>query len=448
MTDNWVWAHRELLDAPRDSVRKNSYVVFCAKALAMGSRCLSAPLELNAGARGIQQAGYLGRRRATMDTRTRLSLLLALGMSLAGCAVDHRISLDEFLKMERTSLAIEVEREAEASSASFDLEQYMGAYRVGPGDVLSVVLTGNQEGGLVPALQARIDRQGQIDLPIVGAVSVIDLELEDVEDVIRSAYVPSVFNAAIVHVEAVDVHTTNVLVVGAVRSPGLVPLQRNQRNMLFAIVGADGASDLASGLATLRRIRRPEEPLTLDLRNPLQLQQALATTPLEQGDIINVHAAQPNTVFVGGLVSRAGPQAYPPGTKVTVLQAIAAAGGLRTDIYPKEGTLVRRREDGSDVHVKLPLDQLAMGQAPNLALNAGDILWVPHTWATRVQEFINRNVFLRAGVSVNYNVTGIEFLNRRSSQSRRAGATQQDQFDPLGFLSRNAALQGIQGSLP
>jgi len=230
-----------------------------------------------------------------------------------------------------------------------------------------------------------------------------------------------------------------------VTQPGLVQLRRTERNMLYALIGAGGVSELASGAATLRRLRDPEAEETYNLTDPAQLQAALALAPLEHGDIIQVHAAPLNTVFVGGLVQRAGPQPYPAGTEVNVLQVLAAAGGLRTDVHPKEGTLVRRMPDGTDAHIKLDLDRLAMGADPNLTLAAGDIVWVPETFETRLADFINRNIFIRAGVSVNYNVSGVEFLNRRSQQSRGlgGGGGLQDTFDPLGFLSRGAALQDL-----
>jgi protein involved in polysaccharide export with SLBB domain len=272
------------------------------------------------------------------------------------------------------------------------------------------------------------------------------MELEAVDEAVRGAYVPSVVKDAAVHVELVTPETTNVMVTGAVTAPGLVALRRTERNLMFAIVGAGGASNLASGRVTLRRIRRPTEQVTLDLTDPTQLRAALALKPLQNGDIVNVHAATPNTIFVGGLVNAPSPQPYAPGVEVSVLQAIAAAGGLRTDIYPKEGTLIRRMPDGKDAHVKLELDRIADGRDPNILLAAGDVLWVPHTFETRVQDFINRNIFLRAGVTVNYSVTGIEFLNRHKLQAGRYGGDLEDSYDPFGFLTRGAAIQTLATS--
>jgi hypothetical protein len=129
---------------------------------------------------------------------------------------------------------------------------------------------------------------------------------------------------------------------------------------------------------------------------------------------------------------------------MTVLQAIAAAGGLRTDVTPREATLIRRLPDGNDVHVRLNLDGMSRGNDPNLVLAAGDILWVPHTAETLVQDWVNRNIFVRAGVSVNYNVTGIEFLNRHAQQSGRfGGGGLEDSFDPFGFLGRGTGIQSL-----
>jgi len=66
-----------------------------------------------------------------------------------------------------------------------------------------------------------------------------------------------------------------VLVIGAVTDPGLIALRRTQCNMLYAIAAAGGVSGIASGKATLRRIRDPGVSVTFDLRDAVQLQQAV-----------------------------------------------------------------------------------------------------------------------------------------------------------------------------
>jgi len=376
---------------------------------------------------------------------TLVGINMFLGFCLTGCS-DHRISLAEFLQIQQ-----EIES-AKATTQPADVQMeictlvdsHLEPYKVGPSDVLNILLTRLDQEAPFPPVQVRVDRNGEIDLPVVGKIKVTNMELEDVEDAIQTAYIPKVYRDASVHVTLIEPKTTEVLVTGAATLPGLVQLNRTDRDLLHAIVGAGGISQMASGTITLRRLREPGVEVTFDLTDPEELKKALAQKPLENGDIVNVHAATPNMIFVGGLVNAPQPQVYPPGTNITILQALAASAGLRTDVFPKEATLIRRMPDGQEVHVKLDLDRITQSKDPNITLAAGDILWVPDTIETRVQDWINRNIFIRGGFSanVNYNVRGIEFMNRQDQQSRvnAGGGGLQDTFDPYGFLLRNAAL--------
>jgi protein involved in polysaccharide export with SLBB domain len=390
----------------------------------------------------------LGRERWAIAVTA--CLAVSFGVSVAGCS-EHRVSLAEFqelqARMREAAAPAESATDTEAVRALVDSQ--LTSYKLGPSDVLEVTVTGADPVPLLTDVRARVNRDGEINLPVIGTVKVMEMELEDAEAAIHEACVPSVLRDASVYVELITESTTEVLVVGAVSLPGLVPLRRTERDMLHAIVGAGGVSELASGQATLRRIRRSREEVTLDLTDPEGIKAALALNPLERGDVVTVHAATPNMVFVGGLVNVPRPQQYPPGVEMTVLQAIAAAGGLRTDLTPREATLIRRLPDGSDAQVKLDLNRIATGKDENVLLAAGDVLWVPYTLETRIQDFINRNFFLRAGVSVNYSLSGVEYMNRNAQQSGgyRTGNLQ-DAFDPFGFLGRNTGIDALVNRPP
>jgi len=327
----------------------------------------------------------------------RIPLGLLVPLVMAGC--EHRISLDEFLEMQSGLERPPTTQPAKKAIVKIDIDKHLGPYKVGPSDVLAVTVIGTGGEGEIGTVQARVRRDGTIELPLAGVIKVAELELEDVEKAVEKEYEAKVYRAATVHVEVLTPHSFGILVTGAVTTPGIVHVRRNERNLLFAIVGAGGVSSLASGRVRLRRLRDPNEATTLDLRDPEDVATALALPPLDDGDMVAVEAAKPNTVFVGGLVNAPSPQSYPPGTHVTVLQALAAAAGLRTDVLPREATLIHRMPDGKDVHVKLDLNRLATGKDPNILLAAGDILWVPHTIETRIQEWISQNIYMRAGVN-------------------------------------------------
>lgn len=376
---------------------------------------------------------------------------------LVGCAqADHRISLREFMADQQaatTSPTAATRPAEELDSLRRQLQTQLNPYKPGPGDLLTVTLISTEMVNPAPSMQVRIDKDGKVKLPIVGQLGVADRSLEDIEALIRQAYMNGIYRDVTITVAVMEPAMTEVMVRGAVTQPGLVALPRNRRNILFAIVKAGGVSEMASGIVTLHRIQHEAEARTLDLYDIQDVRTALTLAPLETGDVITVRAATPNTVFVGGLVNSPHPQMYPIGTEITVLQAIAGANGLRTDVTPREGTLIRRTADQTEVHVRLDLDRISRGIDPNIALAPGDILWIPESPETKMQEWINRNVFLRAGLNAtagaNYSASGVEFLNNNARMVHTSGnslGTLQDRFDPFGFLLQNMDIQRLPRS--
>ena len=356
------------------------------------------------------------------------------------------MSLDEFLVMQEQREIAKRER-AKDQAPRVDVDKHLAPYRLGHNDVLEVSLAGLEGETATSIYRARVDRRGEIDLPIVGAIKVGGMEIADAEDAVKNAYVPGIVRAMSVNIAVLDYDLANVVVTGAATTPGLVPLRRSERNLLYAVANAGGVSNEASGRVTLSRVRNPGQHLTFDLRDPIGVAEALNAGPLQNGDIVEVQPAMPNVVFVGGLVNRPGAQVFPNGVPYTLLQVLASASGLRTDILPNEGYLVRRMPDGSDVRVKLNLDRIQSGEDENIVMAPGDILWVPHTVGTRVHEFINRNVFVRAGYSLIYTSEGMHYLNSAARDRYDYGGLE-DSFDPFGFLTRGAGIQSLSAAPP
>lgn len=327
-----------------------------------------------------------------------------LSMLVLGGCREHRITQTRFMQMQRQ------QPPAPAKPAPVLTRPLLEPYRIGPDDVLAVTVVPSNLSAPAPVVQVRVNDDGDVDLPLAGKVRVAGMRLSEAESAIKAGYVPDYHSQAAVNVQVLQTQSIEVLVRGAVSQPGLVQLHRNERNLLHAVTRAGGASELASGHVTLQRLREPQVQDRFDLSSSGELLEALASDPLDSGDIVTVEAADPNTVFVGGLVNLSSPQAYPSGTEVTILQALAAAGGVRMDLMPSDATLIRR-QDGGDVFVKLDLDRISKGKDPNMTLAAGDILWVPHTFGTRVREFLNNTLYLQAGASytANYSDLGGNF---------------------------------------
>ncbi len=81
-------------------------------------------------------------------------------------------------------------------------------------------------------------------------------------------------------------------------------------------------------------------------------------------------------VFVFGEVQKPGTFPYEDG--MSVVQAVTIAGGF-TRTAAQNNTSVTRRVQGQEVKMKVPVQDIALGKAPNFTLEPGDIVYVPES---------------------------------------------------------------------
>jgi polysaccharide biosynthesis/export protein len=86
-------------------------------------------------------------------------------------------------------------------------------------------------------------------------------------------------------------------------------------------------------------------------------------------------------VYVLGDVGRPGgyPMTNNDGT-LTVLQAIAAAGGTASSAVPSHTRLIRRTSVGGYQSDPVPFSAMQKGKKPDIQLQSGDIVYVPFSY--------------------------------------------------------------------
>ncbi len=388
-------------------------------------------------------AGANPSRAATAGHRCR-ALARAVGLALAlvitGCPPDNRIDVAALEKIERQR-----QQQAESQPVRID-ESRIGLtdnqpIRVVPGDVLTLHITGLDEGYEETAVRVRVHADGKIDLPLVGPLSVEGMDLETVERAITSAYVPRYVKDLSVYAELTGKHQTTVFVAGAAGLRGLVKLPRNQRNVLYALQKAGGFGPESALRVRVIPARSSQEPVVYDLTDINDYRRALTAPPLQTGDMLIVEPADLNVVYTMGLVAKPGPIEIPPGSKLTVMRALAAAGGTTELLNPSEATLWRKLPDGRQLRVRLDLAKIRQGQQPDIVLRSGDILEVPETADTLFQRWVLDNLQIGPfGVTVVYD----PLLERRSKQlsGGNGGGLYRTLFTTLG----QAATQDVIGS--
>jgi polysaccharide export outer membrane protein len=81
-------------------------------------------------------------------------------------------------------------------------------------------------------------------------------------------------------------------------------------------------------------------------------------------------------VFVFGEVQKPGTFPFEDG--MSIVQAVTLAGGF-TRNAAQNSTSITRRVNGQEVKVKVYVQDIALGKAPNVSLEPGDIVFVPES---------------------------------------------------------------------
>jgi polysaccharide export outer membrane protein len=225
----------------------------------------------------------------------------------------------------------------------------------------------------VPELstKARVGNSGDVYLPLIDYVHVGDLTVDQAQAVIEKRLDDGglVRNA---HVTVVVAESTQgVTVIGEVAKPGIYPAVGDRK--LYDLISAAGGFTAAAG-RKVSIIRQPNESsaITVDLPRNLadNLQDNITIFP---GDTITVPRAP--IIYVVGDVGRPAGLLVDNGS-LTVLQALALAGGTNRTAKMGAARIIRKGPDGM-VETKVPLKKMLEAKAPDVTLQADDILFIP-----------------------------------------------------------------------
>jgi protein involved in polysaccharide export with SLBB domain len=250
-------------------------------------------------------------------------------------------------------------------------------YRLGPGDVLVLILTGDVE--LAHTLE--VTREGFVVVPQVGQLYVANLTMDGLEDLFY-ARLGRVYSgvrrgggSTRFSVSVARLHSNQVFVVGDVEMPGSYQVS-GAGTVLTALYAAGGPS--ANGSLRKVEVRRAGTLVgTLDVYDYLLRGDASKDVRLQNGDVVFVPVHGPR-VRVEGEVVR--PAVYELKSGETLNDAVHAAGGFTPAAARRRIQVTRilppsqRGADGGRARVVIDVasDQLLNGDAPALPLEPGD----------------------------------------------------------------------------
>ena len=307
------------------------------------------------------------------------------------------------------------------------------SYRLGAGDRLVLILTGDVE----QAYTLDVTREGFVLIPQVGQISVANLTLAQLEDLLfarlsrsysgirRGAGATTTFSISVARLRS-----NQIFVVGEVARPGSYRVSA-AGTALTALFAAGGPT--TDGSLRAVQIRRNGRTVgTIDLYDYLTRGDASRDSRLLNGDIVFVpfHTGR---VRVIGEVNRPG--TYEAGASGTLADIIRVAGGLRPTAARSRIQIERltpardRTQPGSDRAV-LDVANTSGSEIPALTLSDGDIVRV-----LKVADRVRNRVLVRGNVFTPGTV-GLTAGMRLSEALRKAGGLKPDTYLGEVLISR------------
>ncbi|MEM6456382.1 MAG: polysaccharide biosynthesis/export family protein [Acidobacteriota bacterium] len=243
--------------------------------------------------------------------------------------------------------------------------------------------------GLRDRIEIKIDEQpglggvvevaenGAIDLPTIGSVDAVGLSPAQLETRVREQLVRQGLRNPTVRVRIVEYRSRPVVVLGAVAQPGnqTVPVRIS---LLEVLLRAGGLNDDHGGVVHVRRRASNglADQLTISVDDLVTRADPAVNVPIRAGDLINVPAAMEITVHLLGEIENPGSLSFRDTQRVTLLTAIARAGGLTETAANKIRIL--RPVEGRDQPEEIIADyrQILAGKQADIALRDEDILVV------------------------------------------------------------------------
>lgn len=241
--------------------------------------------------------------------------------------------------------------------------------KIGQGDLLDVAVFGvgdfNQS--------VRVSQSGDVILPLIGQAHVANLTPQEAQNLIATKLVQGNFyNHPQVTVFIKEYATQGVSVLGEVNKPGVYP-RLGERRLFDMISAAGGYTQRAGTTVTITRRGQPDKPQTVTLSNDPVKSQA-SNVEVFPGDTIVVSPA--GIVYVVGDVSKPSGFTMQNNENMSVLQALAMAGGANPTAKLDNARLIRKNAAGMQ-EIPMPLKKILQAKATDQALQPGDILFVP-----------------------------------------------------------------------
>jgi polysaccharide export outer membrane protein len=245
---------------------------------------------------------------------------------------------------------------------------------IGPGDLLNIQVFDTPELNQSP----RVTDAGAAPILLLGSLHVAGMTPAQAATAIEQGLMQKkLMLHPLVTVGILEFATQSVAILGQVKMPGAYPITA-PRTVIDMIATAGGLTDVADRRITIERQSDPSKRVEFFLSNN-------STDALNNNTL--VYPGDKVIIPKAGLVYVLGDVKTPGGyvmnnnnSQLTVLQAVAAAGGTNHSAVPSHSRLISRNGSAGFKDKQLQLSAMQKGKQPDIALEPGDIVYVPFSY--------------------------------------------------------------------
>lgn len=237
-----------------------------------------------------------------------------------------------------------------------------------PGDLCEVQIFG------IPQYdyKIRVDDDGSVALPLVGKLYVATLTVSDAEDSIAQRLIDKqIVKDPQVSLHVLDSPNHFATVTGEVKTPGPVSIYGEKR-LLDVISAAGGLTPISSPLLTIYR-RGMHEPFQLLLPADAAAS-AGENIVILPGD--NIVVSKVGVVYILGAVHTQGMLPLKNTAPLSLIEAMALAGGVNYEAALKKAYILRISPDGRR-EIPFNVSDVVKHRVPDQLLQNEDIVLVP-----------------------------------------------------------------------
>jgi polysaccharide export outer membrane protein len=245
---------------------------------------------------------------------------------------------------------------------------------IGPGDLLHIQVADTPELEQHP----RVTDAGEVPIEGIGNVRVSGLTPAAAATIIHDRLIAAHYMKHPEVIVSVEQYATqNVTVLGEVKAVGTYPIG-TPRSILDVLALAGGLDSVADRRILIERNGDPAHLVHYTFSNDAGLAIG-GQVIVNPGDTVIVPRA--GIVYVLGDVNRPGGYVMANNeSKMTMLQALALAGGLTRTAKQGHARLIRKQRDGTSSDRQLSVGDLQQGKIPDIAMQPEDVLYVPFSY--------------------------------------------------------------------